>query len=185
VAGRRDETSSCLVPSVPHREPKIRYFRIVDVLSELGRYISMAAIVAIMVLVTSDVLMRNTLGTSVAGTLEVAEFLQGAAVFLGLAATLRSGSHIAADLLVDRLSKRTQAVVDLCTNILSLAIFALMTYALVVAATGPGASDEISDMLGIPIQPFKLLAAFGVGLMCLEIVRLIARFVAVLAGGRK
>jgi TRAP-type C4-dicarboxylate transport system permease small subunit len=145
----------------------------------------MAAIVAIMVLVTVDVLLRNVLGTSITGTLEVSEFLQGVAVFLGLAATLRSGSHISADLLVDRLSKRKQAGVDLFTNIVSLAIFALMTYALFVVATGPGAADEISEMVGIPSQPFKLLAAFGVGMMCLEIVRLIARCAAVLAGGRK
>ncbi|MEZ5657379.1 MAG: TRAP transporter small permease [Burkholderiaceae bacterium] len=148
-----------------------------------GHVIAMICFVAIMVLVSVDVILRNLLGTSITGTLEISEFLQGIAVFLGLAMTFRRGSHIAADLIVDRLSKRTQARLDLLTNLISLAVFGLMTWAMFKIALAPGAAREISELLELPTQPFKVVAGLGVALMCVEIARVIWRCARMLAKG--
>ncbi|MEZ5652241.1 MAG: TRAP transporter small permease [Burkholderiaceae bacterium] len=148
-----------------------------------GHVIAMIGIVAIMLLVTFDVLARNLVGTSFTGTLEISEFLQGIAVFLGLAMTLRTGSHIAADLIVERLSPRRQAWFDLATSLLSLLVFGLMSWALFSIALERGADREISEILGWPTQPIKLLAGVGVALMCAEIVGNIVRHVRTLRAG--
>ncbi len=56
-------------------------------LSDLGIVKSMVAIVAIMVLVTVDVILRNLFASSITGSVEISELLQGVLVFLGMAAT--------------------------------------------------------------------------------------------------
>lgn len=149
----------------------MRFLRALPSVSQLGLYISMAAIFAIMVLVTLDVVLRNVTGRSIYGSMELSEFLQGIAVFFGIAATMRAGGHIAADFLVERLAPRTRMIIDLCMGLLSFALFALMTYALWTIATGPGSGREISSTLGIPTRPFRLLATFGIALLCYEILR--------------
>lgn len=163
---------------------RMKLLRMISRLSDWGLYVAMIATVAIMALVTVDVILRNAGFRSIPGAVEISEFLQGIVVFFGIAATLKSGNHIAADLLVGLLSKRSQAAVDLVTNLLSLGTFGLMTYALWTIADGPGAGYEISDVLGIPTQPFRFLAVVGVGLMCFEIVRLIVGCASALGDGR-
>ena len=160
----------------------MRLFQNVLRLSDWGLWVAMAATVAIMVIVTADVILRNAFASSIPGAVEISEFLQGIVVFFGVAATLKSGNHIAADLLVDKLGRRSQAAIDLFTNILSLGTFALMTWALWSIADGPGAEYEISEILGIPTQPFRFLAVVGIAMMCLEIVRLIVNSARALAG---
>ena len=152
-------------------------------LSTAGMWVSMVAIFTIMVLVTVDVILRNAFTSSIRGSVEMAELLQGVVVFFGIAATLRSGNHIAADFIVERLSLKTQAAMDLVTSLLSLFVFGLMTWALWSIATGPGSQHEISAILGIATQPFRVMAALGVGLMCVEIVRIIVRCITVLRQG--
>lgn len=159
--------------------------RTVSRLSGLGLYAAMAATIAIMLLVTIDVILRNAWSSSIPGAGELSEYLQGGMVFLGIAATLRGGNHISADIIVARLGRRSQAWIDLATNLLSLGVFGLMTWALWSIATGPGAGYEVSTLLEIPTQPFRMLAAFGVGLMCLEIVGLIVNCLRVIAGDGK
>lgn len=154
----------------------------VGILSRLGLYVAMAMTLGVMLLVTADVVLRATMNASIAGTVEIVEFMQGMAVFLGLAYTLRQGGHIAADFLVEYLAPRTRAGIDLFTGAVSLLVFAAMTYALWAIATRPGAASEISDLLGIAVQPFKLVAATGVGLMCLEMVLQIVRTLRSLRG---
>lgn len=151
-------------------------------LSDLGIVVSMATLVVIMVLVTIDVILRNLFASSITGSVEISELLQGVLVFLGMAATLKSGNHIAADLIVERFSVRNQALVDMMTGILSLLVMGLMAYAIWSVATGPGAGYEMTSLLGIPTQPFWMIAAFGIALMCLELLRLVINCARVVAG---
>lgn len=149
-------------------------------LSDLGIVLSMVTLLIIMLLVTVDVILRNLFSNSITGTVEISELLQGVVVFFGMAATLKSGHHIAADFLVERFSVRSQAVIDLATGLISLAVMSLMAYALWRAATGPGAAHEVTSLLEIPTQPFWLIAALGIALMCMELLRLILACVAIL-----
>lgn len=158
----------------------MRVLNWVSRLSDLGMIVSMVTLVIIMVLVTVDVILRNLFSNSITGTVEISELLQGVVVFLGMAATLKSGHHIAADFLVERLSIRSQAMIDLVTGLISLSVMSVMAFALWQAATGPGAAHEVTSLLEIPTQPFWMVAALGVALMCMELLRLIVACVAVL-----
>ncbi len=143
-------------------------------LSDVAIAISMVLLLAIMLLVTVDVTLRNLFSSSIPGAVEISELLQGMMVFLGMAATLKGGNHIAADLIVENLSIRNQALVDLITGIISVAVMGFMAFALWSVATGPGAEYEVTSLLGIPTQPFWMIAAFGAGLMCFELLRVVA-----------
>jgi TRAP-type C4-dicarboxylate transport system permease small subunit len=160
----------------------MKLLRAVSRLSDLGLIASMVALVAIMLLVTVDVILRNLISNSISGAVEISEFLQGVLVFLGMAATLKSGHHIAADMLVQTFSIRNQAIVDLLTGLLSFAVMALMALALWAIATGPGASYEVTSVLEIPTQPFWMIASFGIALMCVELLRVVIACIVVLVG---
>jgi TRAP-type C4-dicarboxylate transport system permease small subunit len=149
----------------------MKLLRAVSRLSDLGLIASMVALMAIMLLVTVDVILRNLISNSISG-----------AVFLGMAATLKSGHHIAADMLVQTFSIRNQAIVDLLTGLLSFAVMALMALALWAIATGPGASYEVTSVLEIPTQPFWMIASFGIALMCVELLRVVIACIVVLVG---
>lgn len=153
-------------------------------LSDLAIAVAMAVLIIIMILVTVDVTLRNVLSSSIPGAVEISEMLQGTVVFLGMAATLKTGNHIAADLIVEKFSIRSQATIDVITGSLSLVVMGFMTFALLSAATGPGAEHEVTMLLGIPTQPFWFIAAFGIGLMCIELLRFILRCAANLARNR-
>jgi TRAP-type C4-dicarboxylate transport system permease small subunit len=149
----------------------MRLTNLISRLSDIGIALSMATLVVIMVLVTLDVVSRNLFAHSIPGAVEISELLQGAMVFLGMAATMKSGNHIAADILVEKLSPRSQAIIDLGTSFIGVIVIGFMTYALWSVASGPGAEYEVTMLLGIPTQPFWYIATFGSGLLCFELLR--------------
>ncbi|MFV0245699.1 MAG: TRAP transporter small permease [Qingshengfaniella sp.] len=149
--------------------------RFVGWLSKAALLGGMMALFLITAIVTVDVMLRTFVNISVPGASEIAGLLQAMMVFLGLAYTLRAGQHIKVDMFVKTFPEGAQRWLDLLLAILALAVFVFVTYAMYDVATGPRAWRESSDLLAIRLQPFKIAAAVGTGLMCLEILDRILR----------
>jgi TRAP-type C4-dicarboxylate transport system permease small subunit len=58
--------------------------------------------------------------------------------------------HIGGEFLVRMLSERTQAIMDLCTSILSLVLFAIVTWQMTICAHTLQAAGELSISLKFP-----------------------------------
>lgn len=158
--------------------------RIVHGVSRVANILGVSLLFGIMVLVSLNVVLRYLFKAPVAGTFELVELMLVVAVFCGFAYTTRTRGHITVDLIVDALPARLRTAIDLTTTALSLLVFGFMFYALWLSATGPGAGLIQSDMLAVPLQPFKIFVAIAIGLVCIELLLQVLQFLRALSGGQ-
>lgn len=132
--------------------------------------VGLGFVLVIIILTTADVVARYFLDRPLKGVLEVSEFLLAAMVFLGIAYTQSVRGHIRVDMLVSRFSRRTQLIVDTVVQILGLFILVLIVWQSAQHAAFTMKMKETTDLLKIPIAPFKFLVPLGVLVLCLELI---------------
>ena len=140
-------------------------------LTKGGYWVAGGLLFLLMLLVTADVIGRYVLSSPITGAADVEESMLVLLVFFSLAyCTLKRG-HITVELVVSRLSERTQAILDSITSFASVTIFALIVWRMSIAGWHQvvSSSPVISLVLGIPYGPFILLAAIGSALVCFEL----------------
>jgi TRAP-type transport system small permease protein len=122
-----------------------------------------------MCLVVADVTGRYVFNKPVKGALEIDEIMMAFVVFLSLAYCTVKKGHIIVELLLGRLQPRTQSILNGFSCIIGAVIFSIITW-----QTGLHGWRElfsptgtITMLLGIPVAPFFMVAAFGFALMCL------------------
>jgi len=124
------------------------------------------AVVAIMVLVVGNVILR-LLGCPIQGTYEWAGFLSAMAIGLALAYCAVQGGHVAVTFLLDRAGSKTQVVVDLLISIISLMFLILATWEIIVYAGSIANSGEVALTTKVPLYPFVYIIAIGFLGFCL------------------
>jgi len=122
---------------------------------------------ALMALVTTvDVFLRNAFDRPIAGIWELTEFMMIVVVYLGVAYTQHTKTHVSVDLLVSKFPPRAQAVVDSFTCLLSLSIFCLISWRAFVHVQYLWSMHKASEVLEVPVAPFVLLLAIGCVMLC-------------------
>jgi TRAP-type C4-dicarboxylate transport system permease small subunit len=88
----------------------------------------------------------------------------------GLAHTEMVHSNIQVDALLERLPKRTQAVIDSITGLLSLGIFSLLTWGSAMYAWEEWISiHESIPVINVPAFPFRFALVLGFAVLCLAV----------------
>lgn len=116
------------------------------------------------------------------GSVELVSTMATLAVAMALPYTHQVGGHIGVEILVMRLSERKQAVIDLCTGILSLALFAMVTWRMTAYGRHMGQSGEVSMNLELPTHAWIYITAFCFGIFTLIILRQLIETVRKLRG---
>ncbi|WP_255545967.1 MULTISPECIES: TRAP transporter small permease [unclassified Nesterenkonia] len=115
-----------------------------------------------MVAVTVDVLARNALGSSVPGLLEMSESALVATVFLGLAYTGTTNSHVSVDLLTEKLPRRMARKIAGVVWLLGSLMVTWFIYASFERAMESTASGEITvGLMDWPLWPARWLIVIG------------------------
>ncbi|MBP7230817.1 MAG: TRAP transporter small permease [Syntrophaceae bacterium] len=127
-------------------------------------YLACAAVIVMMLLSTSDVVLR-LFGNPIPGSYELVGFLGTIVVSFALAFTSIEKGHIAVELLVEKLPQRTQLVIECFCNLIGALLFGMITYKAVRYALDIRASGEVSSTLQMPIYPFIFGMALGFGLL--------------------
>jgi len=128
--------------------------------------IGLAVLLLMMFLTVGDVLGRYFLAKPIPGTFEVTNFMLALLVFLTLGYTQLRKGHISIDVMMLRLSPRTQAIIDSITCLASLVLFCLVIWQTAVHARRLYIGHEVSGILSWPIYPFIIVAAIGILLFC-------------------
>lgn len=115
-------------PPAPGAESGSTFCRVVNRVSGFFGAISALAILAILVLVCVEILMRNLLGRSTMISDEVAGYLNAAAVFLGLGYTLRERAFIRVDSLYSKLRGRLLTTCRWAFTLTTVATVAVLLY---------------------------------------------------------
>lgn len=137
--------------------------RFIDALGILA----LVFIAAIAGLTTADVVLRNTVGGSISGLVDLTQFGVMHAVFLSIAYGFARRSHVAVTVVTDMLSGRANRSLATLWWLLSIAMLAVMCYAAFEQAQLVLRYGDVSQNLEIPMILYWVPVVGGFALMVL------------------
>jgi len=135
--------------------------RVIRVVSEKLHILSGMAVIAMMLIMSLDVIFRYVLKTGFLDTLELSSMLLGAVTSLTLASVTKDEEHIRFSMLTDRISMRAQGVARAVTLMISAALFSVLTWQTTIRTISTLRSGEFTGSLQIPLWPGRFLFALG------------------------
>lgn len=148
---------------------------IVQLRTGFGRVLSLCGLVAgfillaVMVLVVANVLLRYLFNAPIAGTLELTEGALPLIIFLSLAMTQYEGGHIKVILLTRNLSDKLQRALVVFAMLAGATLFAWASYAGWISAGKSFAIGEIErGSIRYPLWPVKGAIALGMTLLAVQ-----------------
>jgi TRAP-type C4-dicarboxylate transport system permease small subunit len=134
-------------------------------LAERVNWIAAAALIAMMLLTTADVVLRF-FGHPIRGTYELVGFLGTLVIAFALAYTSVEKGHIAVEFLVMKLSAKAQFLINAVNAFVAAALFAVLAWRGIIYATDLLQKSEVSLTVQVPIYPFAYGIAAGCALLC-------------------
>jgi len=124
-------------------------WRIVEWLLVKMKIAGAACLVGMMLLTCADVVGR-AFGHPIFGSVEIVGFMATLAVVMAMPYTHQVQGHIGVEILVRLFSEKTQTLIDICTGIISLILFAIVTWRMTLYAQTMKKSGEVSMNLEFP-----------------------------------
>ncbi|MEW5912142.1 MAG: TRAP transporter small permease [Thermodesulfobacteriota bacterium] len=139
------------------------WLKLVDQLVGLLKRLGGVALVGMMVITCVDVIFRY-FGKPIFGAVEMVSFMATILLACAMPMTDREKGHVGVDLLVRRLPQRTQHLVDAVTGVMSMLLFAIVSWQMFLYARTMKDSGEVSMSLEFPnyILVYVVAVAFAV-----------------------
>jgi TRAP-type C4-dicarboxylate transport system permease small subunit len=134
-----------------------------------------AWIFGMIMLVVLDVLGRVVLNSPLTGTPEIIKVSVPAITFLQIGYVLMIEAHIRSGVILNRVSRRAAAVLNIVAAVMGITVFALNLYAgwdLTVTAWDIG-EYEGEGALRVPTAPVRTIILFGSAIMIVQFIRII------------
>lgn len=126
-------------------------------------------VMAMMLLTTSDVIGRFFFSEPITGTYEVTQYMLAVLVLSGIGYTQQVKAHVRVTILFSKMPRLAQLLIGSVFTLLALIFFALLFYPALTEGLHSLRAGGFSDMLHIPVYPFKLFICVGVALISLEL----------------
>jgi TRAP-type C4-dicarboxylate transport system permease small subunit len=140
----------------------------ISIVLGIVRWPAAIALLLMAFLTTIDVIGRYVFLSPIMGNSEIQEVMMVIVIFLGAGYATLKARHANADIIVARLSKKSQAVLGSVTWFLCAVIFGLISWQITKWGWGEIISPtRVSMLLLIKQGPFILVAAFGCIAICL------------------
>ena len=150
--------------------------KLVDALSTCLCWVSALCIVGMMLLTSSDVMLRY-LGYPIKGTYDIVGMLGALVVALPIARTQVLNRHVSMDFMAQRKSRLARGIAQLIAFVLGIAVYALIAWQLIAFARKLQSIGRVSDTMEIPLYPFVYAIAVAFMLTCLVLLVQFYRFV--------
>jgi TRAP-type C4-dicarboxylate transport system permease small subunit len=134
-------------------------------ITKVGIFVSGIFLLAGMLLLISNIFGRFV-HFIIPGSYEMFELIMAIPVAFAVVYTALQSGHVIVNLIVSRFPPKLGAAAEILAYVVSFAIWALMAYAGAQLAFENGL-NEISETLGIPYLPFRLVWTFCLFLFCL------------------
>ncbi|MCL6560978.1 MAG: TRAP transporter small permease, partial [Firmicutes bacterium] len=128
-----------------------KFTGLVTGLSRVLDKIAGLCMVAVMVLIVSNILLRALFNRPILGTIDYAVFLTAVMIGLALAYCAVQNGHIAVSFLVDRLPLKMQAAVDIAMGMLCLSFWGLCAWQVANYAKSMAVSGVVSPTTQTPL----------------------------------
>jgi TRAP-type transport system small permease protein len=133
--------------------------------------ISSVLLIAVMLLVTTDVTGRYIFKHPITGSDELVGLFLLCAAACAFSYTQKEHRHVRIDLLIDRLAFRSRLVFDIINLFLAVVITALISWQVFIAARklylNLQGGTQLSETLGIPWLPFMIILGLGFAIFAL------------------
>jgi TRAP-type C4-dicarboxylate transport system permease small subunit len=146
------------------------FWKIIQWMLDKMKIIGAACLVGMTFLTCVDVVGR-TFGHPVFGSVEIVGFMATLAVVMAMPYTHQVQGHIGVEILVRLFSEKTQTIIDICTGIVSLILFALISWRMAVYANTMQESGEVSMNLELPEHIIISVTAFCIVVFTLIILK--------------
>lgn len=144
--------------------------KFIHALSRYAGYIATVVLGLMMLLTVADVSMRYFFNSPITGTTEITQLMMVIVVFLSLPWGGVTGSHVKVDLFVRRFGRKTRAIFDVVTLLLSLFIFAVIAWRSLLESMQ---IETTTSLIGVPHAPFYYILTLGFVLLTFVVVTLI------------
>ncbi len=124
------------------------------------------AIIAVMLLIVFNVILRTTVGTPILGTYEYVGFITVIIIGLAISHCAFQNSHIAVGFIMDKFPERVRIPVDFLIHLASIIFLALSSFHVFKYAQSMVLTGVVSPTTKTPIYPFICMAALGLAVLC-------------------
>jgi len=128
---------------------------------------SMVAMVFIMLMVTTEVFLRDAFDISIRGIWDISTLCFAIIVWGPMAIAALKGSHIALTFLLDRFPRPLRSGLQLIIPLVASGMLGMVSYRLLMHGILMGATKVQTPTLRIPYEPFAFFAAFSCAIMAL------------------
>ena len=150
--------------------------KIVLRLSNWGGVVGEVFIAAVTGIVITAVLAR-TFRFVVPGTLDLAETFVVVGIAFSLLRAEMNDHHTRADVLVNKMGRRTRAWVESINTALSCFVWMVITWGSIKLTYQKWVNWEVTDFLKLPIAPFRTIWTFACVLLCVLLAIKVVRHV--------
>ena len=140
--------------------------RIIYAVARRLSWVSAGALAAMMAMICAEIVSRSFY-RSIEGAYEIVGFLAAITISLAIAHTQIQKGHVAVEVVVLRLKKQLQIIIDCFNWFVSIILFALITWRLCVYGIGLQRTGEVSPTLWWPVHPIVYVVALGSFGLCL------------------
>jgi len=128
-----------------------------------------AVLLGILALMSAEVFARYLFNKPILGTVEISSYLLVIFCFTGMAFVQSQRGHINIELVTQKLPTGFQRTLRIIMLILSLVIFAVITWQMTIAFWKSWEMQEVRwGALPVPVWPVKFMIAFGSFTLCLQ-----------------
>ena len=135
------------------------FWKIVQWVLDKMKIIGAACLVGMMLLTCVDVVGR-AFGHPIFGSVEIVGYMAILSVTMAMPYTHQVQGHIGVEIIVRLFSEKTQTIIDICTGIISLILFSVVTWRMTVYAKTMKESGEVSMNLEFPEHLVIYVTAF-------------------------
>ncbi len=124
------------------------------------------AIIAVMLLVVANVILRATVKSPILGTYEYVGFITVIIIGLAVAHCAFQNGHIAVDFIMNKFPDKVKIPVDFFIHLVSFIFLALSSLHIINYARSMILTGEVSPTTKTPFYPFIYVAALGLVVLC-------------------
>ena len=144
--------------------------KIIDWVEGKLKIIGALCLVCMTLLTCTDVIGRF-FRHPILGSMEIVGFMATIAIAMALPYTHKIGSHVGVEILVRQFSEKTQSIIDIVTRVLSIFLFAIVTWQMALYALSMQRSGEVSMNLEFPIYVIIYITSFCLLILTLAILQ--------------
>ena len=145
-----------------------RFYKVICKISSFLTGVSSVALIAVLVVTLINVVSRS-IGSGLLGSYDFVIVTIVIVISLVLADTGVKDGHVAIGVLVDRLPKKVQKVIDLCTYVVALIVLIMTSTGIWQHSQALFKSRDNTATIHIPFAPFVVVIFIGVSVLCLVI----------------